>query len=50
MNFMTQFAALLRVSLLSLLQRGSQALTLMLGITCAVGVLVSMLAMCVGAR
>lgn len=45
-----QLAALLRVSLLSLSARRSQALTLVLGVACAVGVLVSMLAMCIGAR
>ncbi|MFZ0499123.1 MAG: ABC transporter permease [Steroidobacteraceae bacterium] len=50
MAFMRQFLALLRVNLLSLFERRSQALTLVLGVTCAVGVLVSMLAMCVGAR
>ncbi|HEY6516757.1 MAG TPA: ABC transporter permease [Steroidobacteraceae bacterium] len=50
MTFMRQLAALLGVSLLSLYTRRSQALTLVLGITCTVGVLVSMLAMCVGAR
>lgn len=50
MTFLRQFTALLRVNLLSLFERRSQALTLVLGITCAVGVLVSMLAMCVGAR
>lgn len=50
MTFARQFAGLLRVNLLSLLKRRSQALTLVLGIACAVGVLVSMLAMCVGAR
>jgi putative ABC transport system permease protein len=50
MTFTRQFSALLRVSLLSLVARRSQAFTLVLGITCAVGVLVSMLAMCVGAR
>ncbi|MGH8201151.1 MAG: ABC transporter permease [Steroidobacteraceae bacterium] len=47
---MRQFVALLRVNLASLYSRRSQALTLVLGVTCAVGVLVSMLAMCVGAR
>ena len=36
--------------MLGLFERRSQALTLVLGVTCAVGVLVSMLAMCVGAR
>jgi putative ABC transport system permease protein len=50
MTFMRQSVALLRVNLQSLFARRSQALTLVLGITCAVGVLVSMLAMCVGAR
>jgi putative ABC transport system permease protein len=50
MSFMRQFVGLLRVSALSLFERRSQALTLVLGIACAVGVLVSMLAMCVGAR
>lgn len=50
MAFIRQFAGLLRVNLLSLLERGSQPLALVLGVACAVGVLVSMLAMCVGAR
>ncbi len=50
MAFIRQFVALLRVNLLSLFERRSQALTLVLGVTCAVGVLVSMLAMWVGAR
>lgn len=50
MIFMRQFVGLLRVNVLSLFERRSQALTLVLGVTCAVGVLVSMLSMCVGAR
>ena len=50
MTFARQFAGVLRVNVLSLLERRSQALTLVLGVACAVGVLVSMLAMCVGAR
>jgi len=50
MTFVRQFAGLLRVNVLGLLERRSQALTLVLGVACAVGVLVSMLAMCVGAR
>lgn len=50
MTLVRQFAGLLRVSMLGLLERRSQALTLVLGVACAVGVLVSMLAMCVGAR
>lgn len=50
MTSVRQFAGLLRVSVLSLLERRSEALTLVLGVACAVGVLVSMLAMCVGAR
>jgi len=48
--FVRQFAGLLCVNVLSLLDRRSQALTLVLGVACAVGVLVSMLAMCAGAR
>lgn len=50
MTFARQFAGLLRVNVLGLLERRSQALTLVLGVACAVGVLVSMLAMGVGAR
>lgn len=50
MSFVRHSVALLRVSLPGLFERRGQALTLVLGVTCAVGVLVSMLAMCVGAR
>jgi putative ABC transport system permease protein len=45
-----QFAALLRTSLSEIPQRIGPVLTIVFGVTCAVGVLVSMLAMGVGAR
>jgi len=50
MNFIRQFVALLRLSLSSLTSRAGAVLTIIIGVTCAVGVLVSMLAMGSGAR
>lgn len=50
MNFAKQFLALLRINLASISQRWGLVFTIVIGITCAVGVLVSMLAMGVGAR
>jgi putative ABC transport system permease protein len=46
----TQFVSVLRMNLSGLPQRLGLALTIIIGVTCAVGVLVSMLAMGVGAR
>lgn len=48
--FLRQLAALLRMNLLGLRQHLGMACTTIIGVTCAVGVLVSMLAMGVGAR
>ena len=45
-----QFAALLRTSLSEIPHRIGPVLTIVVGVTCAVGVLVSMLAMGIGAR
>ena len=50
MDFLKQLGVLLRMNLLGLLQRRGLVCTTALGVTCAVGVLVSMLAMGVGAR
>lgn len=50
MKAVRQFLALLRVSLSGLALRPWPALTIVVGVTCAVGVLVSMLAMGSGAR
>jgi putative ABC transport system permease protein len=50
MNFTRQFWALLRMSLTAVPQRLGLVLTIVIGVACAVGVLVSMLAMGVGAR
>lgn len=50
MNFIRQFSALLRMSLTAVPQRLGLVLTIVIGVACAVGVLVSMLAMGVGAR
>ena len=50
MNFIRQFVALLRLSLSGLAQRAGAVLTIIIGVTCAVGVLVAMLAMGSGAR
>jgi len=50
MNFTRQSLALLRVNFAGLLERPSSALTIVVGVTCAVGALVSMLAMGTGAR
>jgi len=45
-----QYIALLRMNLTGVAQRPGLVLTIVIGVTCAVGVLVSMLAMGVGAR
>src|SRR5580704_9179122 len=50
MNFVRQFWALLRVNLAGLPARLGLVCTIVIGVACAVGVLVSMLAMGVGAR
>jgi putative ABC transport system permease protein len=50
MNFARQFFGLLRVNLAGIAQRMGPVLTIVVGVTCAVGVLVSMLAMGTGAR
>ena len=50
MKFMREVFALLLVNLSGITQRIGSALTIVVGVTCAVGVLVSMLAMGTGAR
>jgi hypothetical protein len=50
MNFVRQVLALLRVNLGAIAARPSSALTILVGVSCAVGALVSMLAMGTGAR
>lgn len=50
MKFTRQFRALLHMSLTAIPQRLGLVLTIVVGVACAVGVLVSMLAMGVGAR
>jgi putative ABC transport system permease protein len=50
MGFLKQVGMLLRMNLLALPRRPGLACTTVIGVTCAVGVLVSMLAMSVGAR
>jgi putative ABC transport system permease protein len=50
MNFLRQSAALLRLNLEGLSARGGSVLTILIGVTCTVGVLVSMLAMGTGAH
>jgi putative ABC transport system permease protein len=50
MNIAGQFAALLRMNLAGIPQRLGLVSTIVVGVTCAVGVLVSMLAIGVGAR
>src|SRR5271170_7249508 len=50
MDFLKQLGMLLRMNLLGVPQRLGLACTTVIGVTCAVGVLVSMLAMGVGAR
>lgn len=50
MSFFSQLTALLRMNLLAVPQRLGLVCTTVIGITCAVGVLVSLLAMGVGAR
>jgi putative ABC transport system permease protein len=49
-NFAGQFLAILRINVGGIGGRGGALLTIVVGITCAVGVLVSMLAMGTGAR
>ena len=50
MPFIRQFLALLQISLAGIPRRAGSALTIVVGVTCAVGVLVSMLAMGAGSR
>ncbi len=50
MSFAKQFGALLRINLAGIPQRLGLVCTIVVGVTCAVGVLVSMLAMGAGAR
>jgi putative ABC transport system permease protein len=50
MKFTRQFSALLRMNLAAVPQRLGLVLTIVIGVACAVGVLVSMLAMGVGSR
>jgi putative ABC transport system permease protein len=50
MNFARQLLAILLVNLSGVTQRIASVLTIIIGVTCAVGVLVSMLAMGTGAR
>lgn len=50
MDFLRQLAMLLHMNLLGIPRRLGLACTTVIGVTCAVGVLVSMLAMSVGAR
>jgi putative ABC transport system permease protein len=50
MNLLRQSAALLRLNLGGLSARAGSALTILIGVTCTVGVLVSMLAMGTGAH
>src|ERR1700675_2936967 len=50
MNFTRQLFAVLLVNLSGAAQRSAPVLTIIVGVTCAVGVLVSMLAMGTGAR
>jgi putative ABC transport system permease protein len=50
MNFARQSLAILLVNLSGVRERMASALTIIIGVTCAVGVLVSMLAMGTGAR
>jgi putative ABC transport system permease protein len=50
MNFVRQFFGILRINLSGATQRMGAVLTIIIGIACAVGVLVSMLAMGIGIR
>ena len=50
MTFLRQFGVLLQINLLAVPRRMGLACTSVIGVTCAVGVLVTMLAMGVGAR
>ncbi|HWX34729.1 MAG TPA: FtsX-like permease family protein [Steroidobacteraceae bacterium] len=50
MNFLRQFLGVLSVNLSGITQRIAPVLTIIVGVACAVGVLVSMLAMGTGAR
>src|ERR1700754_509321 len=49
MKFLRQLFAILRINVSGLTQRAGSGLTVLVGVTCAVGVLVSMLAMGKGA-
>ena len=50
MNFIRQFFGILHVNLSGITQRAGSVLTIIIGVTCTVGVLISMLAMGTGAR
>lgn len=50
MNFLRQSTALLRLNLGGLTERSGSVITILIGVTCTVGVLVSLLAMGTGAR
>src|SRR4030088_2805502 len=50
MNFLRQSTALLRLNLVGLAARSGAVLTILIGVTCAVGVVVSVLAMGTGAH
>jgi putative ABC transport system permease protein len=50
MSFIRQFFGILHVNLSGITQRAGSVLTIIIGVTCTVGVLVSMLAMGTGAR
>ena len=50
MNFLRQFLALVRLNLSGITRRLGPALTIVIGVTCAVGTLVSLLAMGTGAQ
>jgi putative ABC transport system permease protein len=50
MHFLRQFRAILLLNLSGVLQRTGSVLTIVIGVTCAVGVLVSMLAMGTGVQ
>ncbi|HYL01422.1 MAG TPA: hypothetical protein VEU78_09505, partial [Steroidobacteraceae bacterium] len=50
MNFLAQFLALLRMNLANERSRLGSVLTIVIGVSCTVAVLVSMLAMGTGAR
>jgi putative ABC transport system permease protein len=50
MNFLRQFLGLLRMNLAAAAQRAGPVLTVVVGVACAVGVLISMLAMGIGVQ